>query len=106
MTTTQFTALEFEIIMHRFDVPDCILEALQADYDVSDDDFWEQLPDINEKTRSITVSSELSKQILVEALEGSAYLRCSEDTVSDQKYAAIQRAHEQAGDKIAAMAAE
>jgi hypothetical protein len=106
MTTIQFTPLEFEIIMHRLEVPECILEVFQDDYGIDEDFFWEALPKVDEKARAITVNGKWSMEILWETLAGSVYLALAEDEVSTQKLNALKRAFDSASDKIKAIAAE
>lgn len=107
--TLSLTALEREILNHRLDAVDCIVEVIRDTNDYHEEDIaavvgW--LRD-GEYAEAMDRLPEIAKLVLYDAVDGSTYYACSESACQDReitraKLIAVQRA----GHSLAAKVSE
>jgi len=98
VTGLKFTKLEWDIIIHRLEVPDSIYEALE-DHSYEDVSTICELLISKKIKEAFDYNFEIAKEVLIDALEGSTYYACSCD-LSHQKRHAIYQAGSNALNKL------
>lgn len=103
----KLTKLESEILIHRLEVPDSIIDALTDEKDVAEDcvdaitgSCSRLLDHITAKGEIPSELSQVDKDVLLDCVDGSTYLGCVLTEASKQKQAAIYRAGCCLADKI------
>lgn len=75
-----FSDSEFEILKHRLDVPDCIIESITSDDDYTDDEVSTAIS-IVEFSRCVDDHCEIQVAVLIDCIEGSTYFSDCEEWI-------------------------
>ena len=100
----RLTPIQVAIVKHRLEIPDAIYECLNDTYDDQFDyedvcDAAEYLAEAIEEPIDYDALTNVERQVLKDAIEGSTYADAADDAVSNremsyQEAAAIRRAFE------------
>lgn len=101
----QLTPLEWEVMEHRLDVEDCLIDALCDDDDGFDRDDTAAVIELlqqGEWEQALDVEPDIAVEVLCDCVNGSTFFGCAEHNVSEQKLNAIIKAGESLADKVEA----
>lgn len=106
MNAPKLTKLETEILNHRLEVPDCILDCLEEESDVDLDEAGLAIDKILAGKWDEVDLTPATKAVLKDAVEGSMYYGASKDSISPQMNGRIHRAGRTLAEKIGQLIGE
>ena len=105
----RITKTQYEILEHRLSIPDCIADAMNCgvfEQNVKEDDVYDSAYKLEEMAKKGSIQwatlTDLDKDVLWDALDGSTFIGSSDGYVSPQQLRGYQRSFGNLVDKLEA----
>lgn len=91
MNTVRLSKIEADAIIHRLEVPDCIADALEGDFDA------EAISDAAEtllkraESGSVWCDTVVEREVLIDSVEGSTWVACAYGDATPDEMRKIMR---------------